>query len=125
MVDKGATLMPGSHNLVLHGPGKPGPSGRLGSNPSPGVFRTETFIYLYIYRYPGDSVFIYTSHALEKMDALGIEKRDVEETVRRGMKWKEEKSGKWHAQMAGSEVVFVKQDKDLFVITVYFVGRSK
>lgn len=59
------------------------------------------------------------------MDALGIERRDVERTVKEGMKWKERGSEKWHAQMAGIEVVFVKQNKDLFVITAYFAGRSK
>lgn len=70
-------------------------------------------------------MFIYTRHALEKMDALGIEKRDVERSIKEGMKWKEENSGKWHAQMAGIEVVFMKQYKDFFVITAYPVGRSK
>lgn len=76
-----------------------------------------------ILRYLGDLVFIYTKHALEKMDALGIEKKEVERTVKEGMKWKEENTEKWHAQMAGLEVVFVKQEKDLFIITVYLVGR--
>lgn len=59
------------------------------------------------------------------MDALGIEKSEVERTIICGMKWKEEDEDKWHAQMAGIEAVFMKQNKDLFVITVYLAGRSK
>lgn len=70
-------------------------------------------------------MFIYTRHALEKIDTLGIEKRDVETAVKRGMKWKESNSEKWHAQMTGIEVVFMKQEKDIFIITAYFAGRSK
>ena len=70
-------------------------------------------------------MFIYTRHALEKMDALGIEKRDVEKNVKEGMKWKEENSDKWHAQRAGVEVVFIKQLKKIFIITVYLARRSK
>ena len=64
-------------------------------------------------------MFVYTKHAIEKMDALGIEKRDVERVVKKGMKWKEEKSDKWHAQMAGIEVVFIKQLKNIFI----FLGK--
>ena len=85
----------------------------------------KKFIYWDIPRYTSDFMFIYTKHAIEKMDALGIEKRDIERTVKEGMKWKEENSEKWHAQMAGIEVVFMKQLKDIFVITAYLAGRSK
>ncbi len=70
-------------------------------------------------------MFIYTKHAIEKIDTLGIEKRDVETAIKRGMKWKESNSEKWHAQMAGIEVVFMKQERDIFIITAYFAGRSK
>jgi len=70
-------------------------------------------------------VFIYTKHAIEKIDALGIEKRDIENTVGKGMKWKESSSEKWHAQMAAIEVVFMKQEGNIFIITAYFAGRSK
>ena len=70
-------------------------------------------------------MFIFTKHALQKIDALGLEKREIEQTVKEGMKWKEKDSDKWHAQMAGIEVVFVKQEKDLFIITVYLAGRLK
>jgi len=35
------------------------------------------------------------------------------------MKWKEEKEEKWHARMAGIECVFIKQENQLFIITVY------
>ena len=37
-------FMPGSHNLVLHWIANPGPSGHLGSNPSPGVFSLSFYI---------------------------------------------------------------------------------
>lgn len=70
-------------------------------------------------------MFIYTKHSIEKMDSLGIEKRDVERTVKEGMKWKEEGNEKWHAQMAGIEAVFVRQSSEIFVITVYLAGREK
>lgn len=70
-------------------------------------------------------MFIYTKHAIEKIDTLGIEKRDVENAIRKGMKWKERNSEKWHAQMAGIEVVFMKQGKNIFIITAYFAGRLK
>ena len=42
-----------------------------------------------------------------------------------GMRWKEGKNEKWHAQMPGLEVVFMKQNGDLFIITLYHAGRSK
>ena len=70
-------------------------------------------------------MFLYTKHALEKIDALGIERRDVERAVTEGMKWKEKTSEKLHAQMAGIEVVFMKQDKDFVIITAYLAGRLK
>lgn len=70
-------------------------------------------------------MFIYTKHALEKMDALGIDKGEVEITVKKGMKWKEHDRDVWHAQMAGTEVVFAKEEKEIFIITVYLAGRSK
>lgn len=70
-------------------------------------------------------MFIYTKHAIEKIDTLGIEKRDVETAIKKGMKWKKSNAEKWHAQMAGIEVVFIKQEKNIFIITAYFAGRSK
>ena len=70
-------------------------------------------------------MFIYTKHAIEKMDALGIEKEEVERTVKKGMKWKEKDTEKWHTQMAGIEVVFIKQNEDFFIITTYLAGREK
>ena len=70
-------------------------------------------------------MFIYTKHAIEKIDTLGIDKRDVENAIKKGMKWKESNSEKWHAQMAGIEAVFMKQEKNIFIITAYFAGRSK
>jgi len=70
-------------------------------------------------------VFIYTQHALEKMDGLCIGKDEIQKAIKEGMKWKEEHSEKWHAQMAGVEVVFMKQDKDIFIITAYLAGGKK
>lgn len=70
-------------------------------------------------------VFIFTMHALQKIDALGLEKKDIEQVIKEGMKWKEKESEKWHSQMAGIEVVFVKQEKDFFIITAYLAGRLK
>ena len=70
-------------------------------------------------------MFIYTQHALQKMDAFGIEKREVENAVTKGMKWKEETSDKWHANLAGLEIIFIKQNHDFFIVTVYLAGRSK
>lgn len=70
-------------------------------------------------------MFIYTKHAIEKMDALGIEKEEVERAVKKGMKWKEKDTEKWHTQMAGIEVVFIKQNEDFFIITTYLAGREK
>lgn len=59
------------------------------------------------------------------MDALGIEKSEIERALRKGMKWKEEDSGKWHAQMAGIEVVFEKQEQEVVIITAYTARREK
>jgi len=73
----------------------------------------------------GDYLFYYTKHALEKMDALGILKSEVESAMRRGMKWKEEKSEKWHAQMGGIEIVFMKQENNFVIITIYLARREK
>jgi len=70
-------------------------------------------------------VFIYTQHALEKMDGLGIDKNEIERVIKEGMKWKEKLGEKWHAQMTGIEVVFMKRDKNIFIITAYLAGGSK
>lgn len=35
------------------------------------------------------------------------------------MKWKEQDTEKWHANMAGIECVFMKEGDILFIITVY------
>ncbi|MBI4439732.1 DUF4258 domain-containing protein [Candidatus Woesearchaeota archaeon] len=70
-------------------------------------------------------MFIFTQHAIEKMDALGVDRATVERAIRNGMKWKESKEEKWHAQMAGIEAVFQRQEKEIVVITVYEAGRKK
>jgi len=53
------------------------------------------------------------------MDALGIEKNDVNAALIKGMRWKEKDTEKWHANMAGVECVFMKNEDALFIITVY------
>lgn len=70
-------------------------------------------------------MFFYTKHALEKMDGLGINKSEVESTINKGMKWKEKESEKWHAQMGGIEIVFMKEENKFFIITVYYARREK
>ncbi len=59
------------------------------------------------------------------MDALGIERKDVEKIIREGMKWKESHTKKWHASMAGIECVFTRKEDAIFVITVYENGGKK
>ncbi len=53
------------------------------------------------------------------MDAYGLSRQEVELVITKGMKWKEDKEEKWHARMMGIECVFIKQEKSLFIITVY------
>lgn len=67
-------------------------------------------------------MFYYTKHAIEKMDALGINKKEVEDAIKKGMKWKEEKREVWHAQKNGIEVVFMKEEDNFIIITVYLAG---
>lgn len=67
----------------------------------------------------------YARHALEKVNALGLDVREVESVIQKGMKWKEEGTEKWHANMGGVEVVFVKSEEVLQVITVYLAGVEK
>ena len=68
---------------------------------------------------------MYSKHALEKIDGLGIERSEVDNTIIRGMKWKEKNREKWHANMSGIECVFLKKDDVIFVITVYQNGGEK
>ncbi len=53
------------------------------------------------------------------MDALGLERNDVEKTLLQGMKWKERGTDKWHANMASIECVFMREGDNMYVITVY------
>ncbi|MBI5001862.1 DUF4258 domain-containing protein [Candidatus Woesearchaeota archaeon] len=53
------------------------------------------------------------------MDGYGLDIEEVETALKQGMKWKEHDTEKWHANMAGTECVFVKEEDTLFVITVY------
>ncbi len=66
----------------------------------------------------------FTKHALEKMDGLGVSKTEVQQVIAQGMKWKEKDEEKWHAQMAGIETVFMKEDENWIIITVYRAGRE-
>jgi len=61
---------------------------------------------------------LWSTHALEKADSVGIEIKEIETIIRQGMKWKERKN-KWHANMHGYEVVFEEMEGILYVITVY------
>ena len=69
--------------------------------------------------------FIFGLHALQKMDAFGLERREIEDIVKRGMKWKEKDKEKWHALMNNFEVVFQKSNDMIFIITVYPEERKK
>ena len=66
---------------------------------------------------------IYTKHALEKMDAYGLERSEVETIIKKGMKWQRDE--KWHASMYGIEIVFQKENDTIFIITIYPEGRKK
>ncbi len=70
-------------------------------------------------------MFYFTRHALEKMDGFGLYRNEIEQVIRKGMKWKEERSDKWHAQMAGIEAVFMKEEEKIVIITVYAARREK
>ncbi|MFH1065868.1 MAG: DUF4258 domain-containing protein [Nanoarchaeota archaeon] len=61
---------------------------------------------------------VFSSHAVDKMDMYGIDRKEVEAAITKGMKWKETNTEKWHASMAGIEAVFLC-DEAIFVITVY------
>lgn len=69
--------------------------------------------------------FIFGLHALQKMNAFGVERKEIEDIIKRGMKWKEEKNEKWHSLMNNFEVVFQKVDDTIFIITVYPEKRKK
>ncbi|HLD15358.1 MAG TPA: hypothetical protein VJB94_02150 [Candidatus Nanoarchaeia archaeon] len=57
------------------------------------------------------------------MDGYGLEVEEVDKIIQSGMKWKEENTEKWHAQMAGIEGVFIKEKDLIFIITVYKEGK--
>ena len=65
---------------------------------------------------------LFSRHALEKMDALGIDKEEINSVITKGMKWKEKNTEKWHARRFGIEAVFLKNNSDIFIITVYLEG---
>ncbi|MBU2638008.1 MAG: DUF4258 domain-containing protein [Nanoarchaeota archaeon] len=78
-------------------------------------------VYPWIYRILQMKI-VFSFHAVDKMDMYGIDRKEVEAAIAKGMKWKEEHSEKWHAQMAGIEAVFVCNEDAIFVITVYPAG---
>lgn len=59
------------------------------------------------------------------MDAYGIERRDLDDMLKTGMKWKEQQTNKWHAAKGGFECVFVHSDEGIIVITVYRTGGKR
>lgn len=69
---------------------------------------------------------MFGSHALEKIDSLRIEIEEVEQIIKKGMKWRDqEQMNKWHANMHDYEVVFEELDDTLYVITVYAAEVKK
>ena len=68
---------------------------------------------------------MYSKHALEKIDSFGLDIGEIEQVIRSGMKWKEEKTNKWHVSMGGIECVFMKEESTIFIITVYKEGVEK
>ncbi|MDP6293641.1 MAG: hypothetical protein QF486_03190 [Candidatus Woesearchaeota archaeon] len=66
---------------------------------------------------------IYTRHAIYKRDALGLDKAAVRRVIRQGMKWINH-GGKWHANMEGLEVVFLKKGGSITVITLYLAWKK-
>ena len=58
------------------------------------------------------------------MDALGIERSDVEKAISRGMKWKEKNSEKWHANMASIECVFLKNNINRILMVAFGVMQK-
>ena len=68
--------------------------------------------------------FIFRLHALERMDAYGLDRKEVENIIKKGMKWKE-KEDKWHALMNNFEIVFQKANDTIFIITIYPEERKK
>jgi len=50
-----------------------------------------------------------------------MDKKTIQNVLMKGMKWKEEKGEKWHAQVAGVEVVFTKEDDIITIITTYYI----
>jgi len=69
--------------------------------------------------------FVYSLHAVQRMDGFGLTRKEIEIAVKKGMKWKEEHRDIWHASMGNIEVVFRKIKDVIFIITVYVDRRIK
>ncbi len=69
-------------------------------------------------------MFIYTRHALEKIDADGLEREEIESVIKKGVKWKEDNREIWHANMNEIKAVFAKNEQNLVVITAYAARRE-
>lgn len=59
------------------------------------------------------------------MDGFGLDKKEVQSIVSRGMKWKERDREIWHARMMGTEVVFGREEQDIVIITIYREGKPR
>ena len=66
---------------------------------------------------------VFTKHALEKRIDYGWDENEIKQVIIKGMKWKENDTEKWHANMAGIECVFIKEEDTLIIITVYPGGK--
>ena len=54
------------------------------------------------------------------MNSIGVERTEVEQIIRKGMKWQDrEHKNKWYANMHGCEVVFEVMEEIVYIITVY------
>ena len=69
--------------------------------------------------------FIYSIHAIQRMDGFGLTRKEIEIVIKMGMKWKEQNRDIWHANMGETEVVFKKVEDNIFIITVYINRRIK
>ncbi len=60
----------------------------------------------------------FSDHARKRMIERGISADEAGEIITKGRKWRE--GGKLHAKMHGIEVVYVVENSDYFVVTVYY-----
>ncbi|MAF34761.1 hypothetical protein CMO91_02860 [Candidatus Woesearchaeota archaeon] len=58
-----------------------------------------------------------------KRNALGLDGATVRRVIHKGMKWINH-GGKWHANMEGTEVVFVRKEERILVVTMYLAWKK-